>query len=769
MKLFDFKSWFLVALILLSFSTISCADSKSDSEKKAVSQTEKAQAEPKAAPSATSTAVEKEAAPAAETPKKAEDSKSLLIADFESDPPEYNNLGAQIGAWNLNPTDINNSYCDNDPIKVVGLDGQETTVMQLTYSVNSELPSQNGLWLKLSDLDAQAYDHLEFDIKGDAKYGFTEKMKVEIKKCKELPCKGTDDETLKGSYSVDVTGEWQTISIPLNKMTGILDFADPAVWKDPSVGRRNLDEIVFIFQDRQVTKKEGRVWIDNVRMVNNENPGPTAVDFPPRHKEKTPTKIEGLEFQQFLMNRLQGFPTQTYLEKKFPQDDKEFLKEIAKDTWNFFDHIVDKEHGLPLDTVQIGSPNARADDVWVGDYTNVTNIGVYLMCLVSAYDFGFIDKAEAVKRLQLTMTTLEKLEYHKSGFPYNYYDTTTAERTSYFVSLVDSGWLVIGLQVVKYAFPEELSAQADRLISRGKFSFFYDSVERQMFHGYYDHLEVYSDYHYGVFYTEPRATSFLAIAKGDVPMEHWFEGLIRTFPAEYKWQTQKPIYRVQRTTLGHTYTGGYYEWKNLKYIPSWGGSAFEALMPTMVMKEKEVAPRGLGANNHSHVMGQIHYALDELKMPVWGMSPSTVPEGGYSEYGAAPFGSKGYKAGVVTPHASILSVEYAPQEVVANLRKLIESYKIYGEYGFYDAVTPATGLVARKYLSLDQGMIFVALNNYLNDGAIRKRFHADPQIKEAEGVLSEESFFDKAPESDDDATPNDENVDVDIRLKEPTP
>ena len=105
------------------------------------------------------------------------------------------------------------------------------------------------------------------------------------------------------------------------------------------------------------------------------------------------------------------------------------------------------------------------EGAWVGDYTNVTNIGVYLLCLVSAYDLGFIPKEEAIRRLKLTMTTVENLEYHESGFPYNYYDTTTLERTSYFVSVVDSGWLVAGLYVVKNAFPEELKEQADHLIS----------------------------------------------------------------------------------------------------------------------------------------------------------------------------------------------------------------------------------------------------------------------------------------------------------------
>jgi len=672
--------------------------------------------------------------------------EEILVHSFDGE-DLVNNIGGASGSWVLDPTDINNVWADEEIVEMAGPEGKTEQVLSINYSMESDRPAQGGFWTKLQSFDARDYDHLEFYVKGDAEKGFTKRFKIELKKCKETPCKGTQaDEVIKGTYQIDVTDQWTKVSIPLNRITGILDFTSSKVWENPSLGRIGLDELVFVLQDRHVSEKTGAIYLDDIRFVRTGNPGPTAVDFPPRHIEKTPTKLEGLEFARFLIKRLGGFPEKSVVKKTWPEDDREFLMEVARDTWRFFNEIVDQEHGLPLDTVQIGKGDeAVSEGTWVGDYTNVTNIGVYLMCVVSGYDLGFIDRAEAVRRLKLTMDTLEKIEYHKSGFPYNYYDTTTLERTSYFVSLVDSGWLMAGLYVVKNAFAEELAEQASRLLERGDLSFFYNPVERQFFHGYYDHLQVYSDYHYGTFYTEPRVTSYMGIARKEVPEEHWFGGLIRTFPDSYEWQEMKPINRVEKKTLGHTYHAGYYEWKGMKYVPSWGGSAFEALMPTLVLQEKELAKEGLGLNDERHVLGQIRFAKEELKQPVWGMSPSSVPEGGYSEFGAKPFGSKGYKAGVVTPHAVVLAVEFAPAEVVANLRKLVELYDIYGEYGFYDAVTVKTGLVARKYLSLDQGMLFVALNNYLKDGAIRKRFHADPVIKSAEKLLTEEKFFEEVP------------------------
>lgn len=678
--------------------------------------------------------------------------KELVIFDFEEEGDDVtipNKIGGQSGTWNMDPMDENNSYTDADIVEIVDSNGQPGHALKLTYSVKSDLPSQNGFWTKLNQLDASAYDHLQVDVKGDTQKGFTEIFKIEIKKHKDAE----KVEKIKGSRIIHVTSEWQTVSIPLNKMTGLVDFGDPEAWANPAIARKDLDEMVIVFQDRMVTQKTGAIYLDNLKFVHTDHPGPTAVDFPPRKAEKTETRIEGLEFTKFLLNRIKGFPKQTVVKKKFPEDDREFLMEIARDTWRYFDEIVDKEHALPLDTIRVGTTEAVDKDTIVGDYTNVTNIGVYFMVLVSAYDLGLITQEDVITRIKQTMTTMEGLEYHESGFPFNYYDTTTAERTSYFVSLVDSGWLVAGLYVVKNAFPEdaELVAQAERLIGRGNFSFFYDPVDRQMFHGYYQHLKTYSDYHYGVFYTEPRAISYLAIARGDVPEEHWFLGMTRTFPESYTWQTQAPAKREVRETLGYQYPGGYYEWNNLKYIPSWGGSAFEALMPTMILDEKNLAPRGLGFNDKMHALGQMRFALEALKMPVWGMSPSSKPEGGYSEYGAKPFGAKGYKAGVVTPHATALCLELIPKEAIANLRKMLELYDIYGEYGFYDAVTvipekdnpdSKEGLVARKYLALDQGMLLVAINNYLNDGGIRKRFHADPTMKKAEKLLTSEIFFD---------------------------
>jgi hypothetical protein len=99
-----------------------------------------------------------------------------------------------------------------------------------------------------------------------------------------------------------------------------------------------------------------------------------------------------------------------------------------------------------------------------------------------------------------------------------------------------------------------------------------------------------------------------------------------------------------------------------------------------------------------------------------------------------------YGDGVVTPHASFLALEYAPQQAMANLAKLRTNFDSYGAGGFYDAVAVRSGNVAKHYLALDQGMIMGALGNYLGHSLLRNAFTAGPVQHTIRPLLSLETF-----------------------------
>ena len=156
---------------------------------------------------------------------------------------------------------------------------------------------------------------------------------------------------------------------------------------------------------------------------------------------------------------------------------------------------------------------------------------------------------------------------------------------------------------------------------------------------------------------------------------------------------------------------------------------------------------------------QIKYATQQLHYPVWGMSPSSTPDdtGNYGGYGveglAFPYYGTGADAShpnqglsqchgcatedVITPHASFLALDVAPQQAYANIQAAAHALprRVRAD-GFFDAVNPATGAVGHRYLVLDQSMIMAALDNALNDRAIQRDFARDPVSWAARTYLS---------------------------------
>jgi hypothetical protein len=489
-----------------------------------------------------------------------------------------------------------------------------------------------------------------------------------------------------------------------------------------------------------VNGTDGVCAFDNV-VAGQVEPGARDIVIPVKKKAWEQALGGEDAAKPYIAARLAGWPSRLLADKgTLPSTDDAFIARLARDVWSGLDALADRENSLPVDHVHFGRTSVAPADASVGDYTSITSVGLRMVAIVAAFHLEFISQRAAIDRLRALLTTLSQLETY-DGFFFNYYDTTSLERTSNFVSFVDSSWLTAGLMVVRMTFPE-LAAQCTQLIERTDYRFFYDDQLQLMSHGYYVQRAARSKYHYGVLYAESRLGSLIAIGKGDVPDAHWFK-MVRTFPRACAWQTQAPRARRRKQVEGYPVIGGYYEWQALKYVPSWGGSMFEALMPTMVLDERQHAPRSLGANDVAHAVVQRRYAIEDLAYPVWGLSSSTTPSGnGYAEYGVKVLGSVGYPAGPVTPHAAALTLSVTPQAGVADLRRLAELYDIYGDYGFYDAVDPHSGEVAHTYLALDQSMMFIALANYLDDHCIQKRFASDPIVQTVLPVIGVEDFFD---------------------------
>ena len=110
------------------------------------------------------------------------------------------------------------------------------------------------------------------------------------------------------------------------------------------------------------------------------------------------------------------------------------LRRIGRKTWRYFETFVTAEHHfLPPDNFQ-ESPHPV-----VAHRTSPTNIGLYLLAVAAARDFGWIGLAEMVDRLESTLSTLQKLARHQ-GHLFNWYDTKDLRPLDPpYVSTVDNG------------------------------------------------------------------------------------------------------------------------------------------------------------------------------------------------------------------------------------------------------------------------------------------------------------------------------------------
>jgi hypothetical protein len=436
-------------------------------------------------------------------------------------------------------------------------------------------------------------------------------------------------------------------------------------------------------------------------------------------------------------------------------DEQATLERYARDTWRAFDALV-QPGGLPADLIR-----RDGEGRWIPSvHTSPTDIASGLWSTLAAESLQLASADEAGRRLERTLAAVERLE-RSHGLFFNWYDAGTGARLTTwhvdrkplrpYLSTVDNGWLAAALMMVRNTHPA-LRARAEALLAPMDFGFLYEPFDPAdpvkhpgLLHlGYWTDDGTYSNT-YGMVNTEPRIASYIGIARGQIPAEHYF----RIGRCRQPWrgpQEQTPQ-GVVRTYRGVDVFESHYTYRGMRIVPSWGGSMFEALMVPMFVPEAVWAPRSWGINHPLYVRAQIEHGRAEVPHGFWGFSPASKPEGGYQTYGVDALGADpaGYRsAGVVTPHAVFLALPFALHEAVANLRALEARFPIYSAYGFLDSVNVSSGRVSDAILVLDHGMILVALANALADRAAQRAF-VDPAFEAAIRPLLEPEEFTAGP------------------------
>ncbi len=400
----------------------------------------------------------------------------------------------------------------------------------------------------------------------------------------------------------------------------------------------------------------------------------------------------------------------------------------AKLHWAYFEEFVTEE------TQWLAPDNFQEDPTpVVARRTSPTNIGLQLLSTMSAVDFGLITRSDMIDRMEKVFRSLERMRRYHGHF-FNWYDLSELRVLEpAYVSTVDSGNFAGHLIALKQGCYEmlkdpsctvedakRLKAIAERAHAYAvemDFRFLFDDKRKLFTIGYHIGSNTVDNSYYDLLASESRLASFVAVAKDDVSVDHWF--------------------RLGRSL---TATAG------TRTLLSWSGSMFEYLMPALVM---QTFPFTLLDQTHKgSVKRQIAYGA-ERGVP-WGVSESAYAVRDrahtyqYRGFGVPDLALKRglSKELVVAPYATLLAMLVEPHQSLKNLT-VLEGEGALGPYGFRDALDytrPSPGsrkTIVCTYMAHHIGMSIVALDNVLNRQVWPRRFHTDPLVRSAELVLQE--------------------------------
>ncbi len=467
--------------------------------------------------------------------------------------------------------------------------------------------------------------------------------------------------------------------------------------------------------------------------------------------------------------------------------DEAYLAGIARDTWRFFEHCVgaDDNH-LPPDNLQTTPHDMLAHR------TSPTNIGLYLLSVACARQFGWIGTHELLDRMESTLATLLTLQRHRGHF-LNWYDTQTrAPLLPMYVSTVDSGNFSGHLLAVAQAClalaraPHEGSATqravdsarqrlAPLLAQRSKLA----PAMREELRWCLSDLRATlrstkADEPASQRGAQPVAPRLQALACA-------FEQLALQADFSFLYDRKRHLFHIGYRVIEQQLDASFYDllvsesrltsllaiakgdapvrhWAALGRLffavgpcaglRSWSGSMFEYLMPSLVLDE----PQGsvLCEAVAAALVEQIAFA--KAQGVPWGISESAYAGSDATlAYQYAPQGVPRLALRrtppdelVIAPYATALAAQIAAQPACRNFAAL-QALGARSRYGFIEALdfSPArqtgSALVTpvQTFMTHHQGMSIVALANVLLGGVARGWGMANAQIEAVASLLHE--------------------------------
>ena len=374
------------------------------------------------------------------------------------------------------------------------------------------------------------------------------------------------------------------------------------------------------------------------------------------------------------------------------QAEDAFLDKVQKQAFGYFLENTSEKTGLTLNTTEAHAPATNAAT------------GFMLSSLIIGVERGWITKEKAYSMALRTLKTYKRMEYF-NGFNYHYFSVSNGARMwSSEVSCIDTGLFLAGVITIGEYFKDtEVSAIADELFRRTDWGWFLNNeyvmqMSWKPNEGFSGRIDSFSE---GIL------SYILAMGSPThpIPRECW-DSFIR------------PVSKY-----------GSFE---LIYVSD--GSLFQYLFPLawLDLRDKHDKYADYWQNAKKAVYANKKYCLDNensyatYREGFWGLSASLSPSG-YKNFGALPGRNK--HNGTVAPYAVAGSIPLVPEFAIANYRYIYDKLpSAVAQYGLTDAFNVDRRWVSPYYISIDQGLTLLMIENY-RSGVIWKYFMRNDYVK----------------------------------------
>jgi cyclic beta-1,2-glucan synthetase len=265
----------------------------------------------------------------------------------------------------------------------------------------------------------------------------------------------------------------------------------------------------------------------------------------------------------------------------------------------------------------------------------------------------------------------------------------------------------------------KIASVSRHLFNEMDFRFLFDTRRKLFSIGYRVADGTLDDSFYDLLASEARLLSFIAIAKGEVPVSHWFK-------------LGRPLLPVDDGAM----------------LLSWSGSMFEYLMPSLVMYTPSNSL--LDGTCKLAVKRQIEYGTE--RGAPWGVSESAFRRA-RPRLDLPVLGIRRPRSGLQTRLASgprDRALRDGARRDIRQARRrrefrsaagrrrprsvrLLRGARLHARAPAGRAESP----IVRAHFAHHQGMSLVALTNALLDDVMRQRFHRHPMIQAADLLLQE--------------------------------